>query len=137
MGKMPEGIRSPLWPLGGEFQTRVEQALTQAALIDAPEGTGGSRGWPSKVFRLTGQLFDQGLINQALDTIEKRGGDFDILNVESQPNDQTDQFNYKRKSSATIRVFGVNTDALDDIQTRLQTLCQVMEKADGTITEVK
>jgi len=137
MGKMPAGIRSPLWPLGGEFQIRVEQALQQAQVIDAPEGAKGSIGWASKVFRISGQLFDQGLINQALDTIEKRGGDFDIMNVQSQPNDLTDQFNYKRKSSATIRVYAVNGDALDDITARLKTLCQVLEKAEGSITEVK
>jgi len=82
--------------------------------MGSPEGAKGSGGWPSKVFRISGQLFDQGLINQALDTIEKRGGDFDILNVQSQPNDQTDQFNYKRKSSATIRVYAVNEDMLAD-----------------------
>ena len=49
---------------------------------------GSSFGWPSRTLLLQGHLFDQGLINQALEIIEKRGGDFEILNFSVAPNDQ-------------------------------------------------
>ena len=35
-----------------------------------------------------------------------------------------------------MRVFGVDVAALDDITTRLQSLVDVLESADGSLTEV-
>ena len=90
IGKASGGIRSPLVPLGLDFHGRVEGALQQARCIEAPDAgvAGSSFGWPSRTLLLQGHLFDQGLINQALEIIEKRGGDFEILNFSVAPNDQ-------------------------------------------------
>ena len=85
---------------------------------------------------LQGHLFDQGLINQALEIIEKRGGDFEIESFSVQPNDQRFEFAFKRLSSVTLLVFGLDTAALDDITDRLKKLVFVMESAEGTLTEL-
>ena len=138
MGKTSAGIRSPLAPMGADFHGRVEAALQQAGCIDGAPAASGSSGWPSKVIMLQGHLFDQGLINQALEIIETRGGDFDILTFSTQPNDMNrrSEFNFKRLSSVQVRVYGVNQDALDDILVRLQNLVDVMESAEGSLTEL-
>ena len=86
---------------------------------------------------LQGHLFDQGLINQALEIIEKRGGDFEILTFSVQPNDQRMlEFNFRRTSSVLLKVFAVNVAGLDDITQRLRTLVTVLESAEGSLTEV-
>ena len=56
---------------------------------------------------LQGHLFDQGLINQALEIIEKRGGDFEIASFTATPNDQTSEFNFRRTSSVQLKVLGL------------------------------
>ena len=85
-----------------------------------------------------GHLFDQGLINQALEIIEKRGGDFEILSFSVLPNDQRSEFNFnfKRKSSVTLKVFGCDAAALKDITERLEQLVSVLESAEGSLSEV-
>ena len=70
MGKVADSIRSPLVSLGAKFHARVESALQTASLIDG-EPASGSEGWPSRDLLLQGHLFDQSLINQALDIIER------------------------------------------------------------------
>jgi len=137
MGRAPAGIRSPLSPLGADFHGRVEAALQQANCIEREAtAVGGSFGWPSRDLLLQGHLFDQNLINQALELIEKRGGDFEITAFSVQPNDQNSEFNFRRTSSASIRMYAVDTHALDDITTRLRTLVEVMESAEGSLTEI-
>ena len=72
---------------------------------------------------------------QALDIIEKRGGDFEILTISVQPNDRmSSEFNFRRTSSVALRVFGVDTSILDDITKRLQQMCEVLESAEGKLT---
>ena len=72
---------------------------------------------------------------QALDIIEKRGGDFEILTFSVQPNDRmSSEFNFRRTSSVALRVFGVDTSMLDDITKRLQQMCEVLESAEGKLT---
>mmetsp|Transcript_51223 Transcript_51223/g.169692 ORF Transcript_51223/g.169692 Transcript_51223/m.169692 type:complete len:149 (+) Transcript_51223:1100-1546(+) len=137
MGRMGEGIRSPLSPLGVAFQPRVAGALQQAGCIASEEGASaaaGSVGWPSRDLLLQGHLFDQGLINQALDIIEKQNGDFEILAFSVQPNDQNSEFNFRRTSSVSLRVFGVDASALEDITRRLRALVDVLESAEGSLT---
>ena len=73
---------------------------------------------------------------EALEIIEKRGGDFEITAFSVQPNDQNSEFNFKRTSSVAIKVYGVDTFALDDITNRLQQLVDVLESADGSLTEM-
>ena len=138
MGKTQGGIRLPLVRLGLDFHGRVEAALAQAECVSSDAAaTQGSFGWPSREILLQGHLFDTGLINQALDIIETRGGDLEILNFSVQPNDQFNtEFNFKRPSSVNINVFGVNDAALDDIIARLKSLVKVMDKAEGSLTEV-
>ncbi len=85
---------------------------------------------------LQGHLFDQGLINQALEIIEKRGGDFEITSFTAQPNDQQSEFNFRRTSSVQLKVYGVDNSALDDITTRLNALVEVLESAEGSLTIV-
>lgn len=141
MGKTSDGIRLPLSPLDINLHGRVERALQQANCIPTPEGDadGGSVGWPSRDFLLQGQLFDEGLINQALDIIEKRGGDFEIISFSVAPNDQRvgrSELLFKRPSSVVIKVYGVDETALDDIVSRLQTLVDVVETAEGSLTEI-
>merc|ERR1712060_908708 len=103
MGKIPAGIRSPLSPLGVDFQGRVEAALVQGRCIEpAVDSVTGSFGWPTRKLLLQGHLFDQGLINQALEIIEVRGGDFEITSFSAQPNDQNSEFNFKRTSSVSL-----------------------------------
>lgn len=137
MGKTKPGIRSPLAPLGIDFHSRVEGALQQAGCIPRTDAMNeGSSGWPSRSLLLQGHLFDQSLINQALEIIEKRGGDFDIMGFSVQPNDQNTEFNFRRTSSVALRVFGVDEAALDDIVRRLQALVDVLESADGSLTEI-
>ena len=139
MGKTQGGIRSPLVTLGADFHGRVEAALAQAGCVDAPDRAhAGSFGWPSKDVVLQGHLFDTGLINQALDIIETRGGDLVLSNLKVQPNDQFNtEFNFKRPSSVDIKIFGVDDAALADIIKRLHSLVQVMDKAEGSLTEVE
>ena len=81
-------------------------------------------------------LFDSGLINQALELIEKRGGDFEIDTFSVQPNDQRFEFNFRRLSSVTLTIYGLDTAALDDMVDRLKKLVFVMESAEGSLTEV-
>lgn len=50
----------------------------QADCLERGDRPSNSFGWPSREMLLQGHLFDQGLINQALEIIEKRGGDFEI-----------------------------------------------------------
>jgi len=136
MGRTPGGIRSPLSPLGVKFHERVEGALLQAGCLERAQvaSSGGSFGWPSRNLLLQGHLFDQSLINQALDIIEKRGGDFEITAFSVAPNDQNSEFNFKRTSSVALRVFGVDDTALDDIVCRLNALVDVLESAEGSLT---
>jgi len=141
MGKTESGIRLPLTTLGTDFHDRVEAALSQAmciAPLPGKESNGCllSYSWPSRDLLLQGQLFDSGLINQALEIVEKRGGDFDITSFSVQPNDQFSNadFNFKRPSSIALRVFGVDAAALDDIVGRLESLVEVMESAEGSLT---
>lgn len=137
MGRISSGIRSPLVSLSLDFHTRVEAALQQAQCIEQSATTVcGSFGWPSRNLLLQGHLFDQGLINQALEIIEKRGGDFDIDAFSVQPNDQNTEFNFRRTSSCSLKVYGVDTATLDDITDRLQQLVNVLESAEGTLTVV-
>mmetsp|Transcript_89620 Transcript_89620/g.256025 ORF Transcript_89620/g.256025 Transcript_89620/m.256025 type:complete len:115 (-) Transcript_89620:77-421(-) len=54
----------------------------------------------------------------------------------AQPNDQRTEFNFKRTSSVKLDVMGSDDAALDDIIGRLRTLVDVMESAEGSLTEV-
>jgi len=140
MGKTKGGIRLPLAELGLDYHGRVQAALQQGRCIaggSASTGKSNSYGWPSRRLLMQGHLFDQGLINQALEVIEKRGGDFEIAAFSVQPNDSMrDEFNFKRKSSVQLLVYGVDVAALDDITQRLQQLVDVLESAEGSLTEV-
>ena len=52
------------------------------------------------------------------------------------PNDQRSEFNFKRTSSVQIRLFAVNSAALDDTTSRLYSLVNVLESAEAKFTEV-
>jgi 4-hydroxy-tetrahydrodipicolinate synthase len=136
MGRYADSIRLPLAPLGMDFHSRVTGALQQAGCISGETVAEGSSGWPSRTLLLQGHLFDQSLINQALELIEKRSGDFEILNFSVQPNDQRTEFNFRRLSSVSLKVFAVDTAGLDDITHRLQQLVNVLESAEGSLTVV-
>ena len=147
MGKTQDGIRLPLTVLGTEYHARIEAALLQGACIESTEcdGKGAdcvpsaiSYGWPAQAVLLQGQLFDTGLINQVLELIEKRGGDFEITNFSVQPNDQFSNadFNFKRPSSVAMNIMAVDATALTDIVQRLQSLVDVIESADGVLTVI-
>lgn len=145
MGKTQDGIRLPLTVLGSEYQERVEAALIQGMCIESTECDGMvdcvpsiSYGWPTRQVLLQGQLFDTGLINQVLELIEKRGGDFEITNFSVQPNDQFSNadFNFKRPSSVSMNVLAVDAAALENILQRLQSLVDVIESAEGVLTVV-
>ena len=123
--------------LPNAFHDRVYAALAQASCVEGGAATTGSFGWPSKDLVLRGHLFDTGLINQALDIIETSGGDLELSNLNVSPNDQFNtEFNFKRPSSVDIRVFGVDDDAVAAIVARLHSLVEVMDKAEGSLTEV-
>jgi len=143
MEKTTDGIRLPLTKLDATYHDRVSAALVQATCVPSPKGSGAlgddclvSYGWPSKSVLLEGQLFDSGLINECLDIIEKRNGDFEIVNFSVQPNDQMTNadFNFKRPSSVSLKVMAVNDGALDDILERIEALVGVMESAEGVLT---
>lgn len=144
MGKTADGIRLPLTVLDSEYHDRLEVALSQAKCIgdddasneERAEGELVSYGWPSQNVLLQGQLFDSGLINEVLDIIEKRNGDFEILEFAVQPNDQMTNadFNFKRPSSVTIKVMAVDAISLKDIVGRVGALVEVMESAEGVLT---
>jgi 4-hydroxy-tetrahydrodipicolinate synthase len=134
MEKTTGGIRSPLAPLGLDFHARVEAALQQANCIESAGQVANTFGWPSRDMLLQGHLFDQGLINQALEIIEKRGGDFEISSFTATPNDQMSEFNFRRTSSVQLKVYGVDDNMLDDITERLNSLVQVLESAEGVLT---
>ena len=140
MGKTEDGIRLPLTILDSGYHDRLSSALAQATCIDPPEGKQSgcllSYGWPAKTILLEGQLFDSGLINEALDVIEKRNGDFEITKFAVSPNDQftNADFNFKRPSSVTLTVQAVNEGALDEILERIQALVDIMESAEGALT---
>jgi len=145
MGRTQSGIRLPLTELGGDYHGRLEAALAQGRCIAPSEGTtceetgqAISYSWPSQSLLLQGQLFDTGLINQALEIIEKRGGDFEISNFSVQPNDQfsNSDFNFKRPSSVTLKVYAVDCAGIDDIVGRLNSLVEVMCSAEATLTVV-
>ena len=111
MGKVTDSIRSPLVSLGAKFHARVESALQTASLIDG-EPASGSEGWPSRDLLLQGHLFDQSLINQALDIIERAGGDFEIQSFGGAERPAPGSW---RTSGGAVRLFAVNSAALDDI----------------------
>lgn len=136
IGKCQAGIRLPLAPLGMDFHSRVEGALQQAELLEGKAVSATSTGWPSRDILLQGHLFDQSLINQALELIEKRGGDFEILNFSVQPNDQRTEFsfNFRRVSSVSMKVFASDEANLEDIIVRLRQLVSVLESAEGSLT---
>ena len=140
MGKITDGIRLPLTKLDASYHDRLTAALAQAECVPSSEGSDQgclkSYGWPSISVLLEGQLFDSGLINEVLDIIEKRNGDFEIINFSVQPNDQftNADFNFKRPSSITLKVMAVNDGALNDILERLKALVSVMESAEGVLT---
>lgn len=140
MGKITDGIRLPLTKLDVPYHDRLTAALAQAECVPSSEGSDQgclkSYGWPSISVLLEGQLFDSGLINEVLDIIEKRNGDFEIINFSVQPNDQFSNadFNFKRPSSITLKVMAVNDGALNDILERLKALVSVMESAEGVLT---
>jgi hypothetical protein len=138
MDRVSAGIRSPLSPLGQTYHSRIESALQKAQCIEVKGSTKEltSDAWPCRDLLLQGHLFDQGLINQALELIEKRGGDFEITAFSVAPNDQNSEFNFKRTSSCGIRLMAVDTSALDDITERLQQLVNVLESAEGSLTVV-
>jgi 4-hydroxy-tetrahydrodipicolinate synthase len=137
MGRTDSGIRSPLVSLGVDFHARLEAALQQGQCIEQSAiAGGGSFGWPSRSLLLQGHLFDQGLINQALDIIERGGGDFEIEAFSVQPNDQNTEFNFRRTSSCSLKVFGVDNATLDDITSRLHQLVNVLESAEGSLTVI-
>jgi len=139
MGKTKNGIRQPLVELGEDFHQRVTSSLQQGGCLEKPAGDKGvpiSNSWPTRTLLMQGHLFDSGLINQALEVIEQRGGDFVIQDFSAQPNDQRTEFNFKRTSSVKMDVMGSDDAALDDIIGRLRTLVDVMESAEGSITEV-
>lgn len=137
MARVQNGLRLPLSELAETYHVRVEKALRDAACIAPVKGAkagSGSDGWPSRRLMLQGQLFDQGLINQALEIIEKRGGDFEISSFTATPNDQMSEFNFRRTSSVQLKVYGVDDNMLDDITERLNSLVQVLESAEGVLT---
>jgi hypothetical protein len=76
------------------------------------------------------------VVRQALEIIEKRGGDFEILEFSVAPNDQRTEFNFRRTSSVAIRMYGVDVNALDDMTLRLQQLVDVLESAEGSLTQI-
>ena len=112
----------------------MEAALQQANCVESAGLATNSFGWPSRDMLLQGHLFDQGLINQALEIIEKRGGDFEISSFTATPNDQMSEFNFRRTSSVQLKVYGVDESMLDDITERLHSLVQVLESAEGVLT---
>merc|ERR1719201_1913839 len=139
MGKTKSGIRQPLVELGEDYHQRVTASLQQGGCVEKPasdEGALISNSWPTRTLLMQGHLFDSGLINQALEVIEQRGGDFIIQDFSAQPNDQRTEFNFKRTSSVKLDVLGSDNAALDDIISRLRTLVDVMESAEGSLTEV-
>lgn len=145
MGKIEKGIRLPLTVLRSDFHNRVEAALGQGRCIDLKAEDGSfsnihvlSETWPSRDILLEGHLFDSGLINQALEIIEKRNGDFEIISVSARPNDQMTNadFNFRRQSSMVVKVYAVDNTALDDIIGRIESLVEVMESAEGVLTVV-
>eukprot|EP00614_Pseudopedinella_elastica_P013565 CAMPEP_0172595224 /NCGR_PEP_ID=MMETSP1068-20121228/14790_1 /TAXON_ID=35684 /ORGANISM="Pseudopedinella elastica, Strain CCMP716" /LENGTH=497 /DNA_ID=CAMNT_0013393659 /DNA_START=133 /DNA_END=1626 /DNA_ORIENTATION=+ len=143
MGKTASGIRLPLVELNANFHSRLEAALQAGGCIEGVAGASGGTSagpddsWPAQEILLQGHLFDSGLINQVLELIENRGGDFLILNFSAQPNDQRTEFNMRRKSSVNLKIFGADKEALADLIKRVKMLVSVMESADGELTEVK
>ena len=78
-----------------------------------------------------GQLFDTGLINQALNVIEAEGGRFYIVDCQVRPNLQD-----ASTSSATVQITADSISELQVILKRLHTLCEVTPGADATLTEL-
>lgn len=140
MGKTQSGIRLPLAELSSSFHDRLSSALQNGGCLGGDDSGPGSpehQSWPSKQVLLRGHLFDTGLINQALQLIETSGGDFCIQNFSSQANDQRTEFKFSRTSSVRLEVLAPDTGTLEEILGRLQTLVEVMESAEGELTEVE
>mmetsp|Transcript_52808 Transcript_52808/g.104815 ORF Transcript_52808/g.104815 Transcript_52808/m.104815 type:complete len:460 (+) Transcript_52808:21-1400(+) len=146
IGRCPSPfLRLPLVPLAETYHPRLETALLKAGcpIKNADGSVAGERSdlppvesWPTKRVLLQGHLFDSGLINQALEIIDKRGGDFSIVSCSTQANDQRTEFKFSRTSTVTIEIIAADTTALDDILLRIRTLVDVMESAEGSLTEI-
>lgn len=79
---------------------------------------------------LDGHLFDSGLINQVLDILEIQGCKWEFLQcgANTNPKDRP-----SAKSKALLRITGVDSTVLANVQTKIETLITVMEKAEATV----
>jgi alpha-aminoadipic semialdehyde synthase len=79
---------------------------------------------------LDGHLFDSGLINQVLDILELQSCTWDFLQCAANANPTKSP---SAKSKVLLRITGSDATVLAIVQTKIETLISVVEKADATV----
>lgn len=93
---------------------------------------GLSKKSPEVVIRIDGHLFDTGLINQILDLIEAKKGEFQVLDIQSRVN----VGKLQRATRTILSVQHENEENLNKLIVELETLCRLVSKAEGKITKL-
>jgi alpha-aminoadipic semialdehyde synthase len=86
----------------------------------------------NQLIRISGHLFDTGLINQVLDSIEESGNQFKLLHLSVSPNDASSQ----RTSRVVIQVMSNTESSLKACIQKVSTLCQLIPKAQANFSEL-
>lgn len=123
-------LRLPLTSLSSNCHARVKNALHKSGCI---EDCSTFDLFVSKQIKVKGHLFDKALINQILELIEKRDGQFEIVNFSSQSNDVN--MNTKRPSSVVLKINAIDNYVLCEIITRIKQLVALCESAKATVIE--
>lgn len=132
MGKLSSPyLRPPLSILSSKYHNRIQSALATA---DCLKQTSDSNFWVTQRIMVKGHLFDTALINQILELIEKRQGQFCIVNFSAQSNDITSDI--KRISTVTLDVTAIDQVSLRDIIERVKNLVGLYESAQGKVIEI-
>lgn len=125
-------LRPPLSVLSSKYYTRIQSALATADCLN--HVSSNSIFWVTQRIMVKGHLFDTALINQILELIEKRQGQFCIVNFASQSNDITSDT--KRISTVTLDVTAIDQVSLRDIVERVKKLVGLYESAQGKVIEM-
>jgi len=143
---LPPELEAATITLGGRLTPQFEyiDGLRRLAQRhDASEAAQEGGGAPeelalqgSTVLCLRGHLFDSGLINSALDTVEAAKGRFDLLDVQVRPNSARVE-DRRHLSSALLQVtLDGGRPALDALIAQLRRLAKETRGADAAVDEM-
>ena len=113
------------------YISKLREELKRANQSNDNVASGDDEG--STVLLLQGHLFDSGLINQALDIIEREEGVFHVDQIEVRPNFQGSM----ARSSATVQVsLDGGRPAVNELIRKLTMLADLTPTADASVAEL-